>query len=1229
MKILKLVLLLCVMLVPISIIIVAQDNPDGFPTPELVVVPGSFQDELGCSGEWQPDCTNTALTLNSDTGLWEGTFEIPAGEYEYKVALDGSWDRNYGADGAAGGADIPLVLEEDMAVTFTYDHSTGIVSDSVSGDVPQQTEAEEVAVPDMVNIPGTIQPTLGCPGEWAPDCEATLLEYNADYNMWERTFDVPSGGYQYKVAINGTWDENYGALADPGGADISLAVPEDMPVTFLYDHETHWIMDTVRHQIVTAPGSYQDEVGCSGEWQPECMITWLQDIDGDGIYTYSTDHIPAGDYAAKVTIGRSWDENYGAEGEAGGADITFTVPADGETITFTYDSNLTTMVINVGGGGVSAGNLRERRAHWVLADTIAWDIETSADETYRLLYSADASLEVSVFGLNGNFEAFDLTVNEDGLPAEVTEKFPHLTGFAAFTLGEDALARVGEILTGQFVIAAYRGENVSNLAGLQIPGVLDDLYTYEGDLGITFADSVPTITVWSPTARNVSLNLYADADPDTEPTVIDMAHDAESGTWSVTGEADWYGQYYTFNVDVYAPTELAFVQNEVTDPYSVSLSLNSTRSQIIDLNDTAYMPEGWQGIVKPEFGAPEDITIYELHIRDFSMFDESVPEELRGTYLAFTLPDSNGMSHLQALSEAGLTHLHLLPSFDIATINENRARHFAPDYEELAAADPVGTEQQAAVNEVRGLDGFNWGYDPYHFMTPEGSYATTPDGASRILEYRQMVQGINNITGLRVVQDVVFNHTNASGQSARSVLDRVVPGYYHRLDAAGNVTRSTCCENTATEHNMMRRLMIDTVVMNAVHYKIDGFRFDLMGHHMLSDMIAVREALDNLTLAADGVDGNSIYIYGEGWNFGEVEDNARGINATQVNAAGTGIGTFNDRLRDAVRGGSPFGGRTEQGLGNGAYVQPNGIDPINEELERALHFADLVRVGLAGNLRDYTFIDRNGETATGVDVDYNGSPASYTLDPQENIVYVDKHDNETLFDNIAYRWASGATAYDITRMHIVSTSFVMYSQGVPFFQAGTDMLRSKSMDRNSYDSGDWFNRLDWTYQTNNFRVGLPPEVDNAAQYDLMRPVLENAELAPTQEEILLSVNVFREMLQIRYSSPLFRLQTAQQVQERVSFLNTGIDQIAGVIVMILDDTVGENLDANYQKIVVIFNARPEALDYTVVDFAGMAFEQHPIQQMSYDEVTQAAEFNSESGVFSVPAWTTAVFVLPE
>ncbi|MGB7340016.1 MAG: pullulanase-type alpha-1,6-glucosidase [Phototrophicaceae bacterium] len=1207
--------------------VIAQDNP------ELVVVPGSFQSELGCSDDWQPDCESTALTFNEDSGLWEGTFSIPAGSYEYKVALNGGWDQNYGLDGEAGGANIPLVLDADMDVSFAYDHSTGIITDSVNGDVVA-TPAEEAPaadIPSLVNVPGTIQPELGCEGEWAPDCEATLLNYIPEYDIWERTFEnLPAGGYEYKVALNGTWDENYGAFADPGGANIVLTVTEDTPITFIYDDKVNWIMDDVRYDIVTAPGSYQDEIGCANEWAPECMLSWLQDVDGDGIYTMQTNDIPAGDYEVKAAIDRTWDVSYGEGGAADGANIAFTVAEDGDTVSFTYDSNITTLVVTVGGSSVSGADLRARRAHWVSEDTIAWEIEADDSNDYRLLYSADSSMLVSVFGLEGDFESFDLAVNPDGLSDDVLAKFPHLAGYTAFTLSDDAIASAGDILTGQIAIAAYRGDNVAALSGLQIPGVLDALYTYEGDLGAHFDENgVPTFTVWAPTAQNVSFNLYADAAPNTDPINYEMTHDAATGTWSVTGETDWYLQYYTYVVDVYAPTELALVQNEVTDPYSVALSQNSVRTLVLDLEDPEFMPEGWQSLVKPDYGtAFEDITVYELHLRDFSIFDETVPEDLRGTYLAFTVLESNGMQHLANLAQAGLTHLHLLPTFDIATINENRSRHFAPDYEDFADIEPNSEVPQAEINQIRDLDGFNWGYDPLHFMAPEGSYATAADGAARVIEYRQMVQAINN-TGLRFVQDVVFNHTNASGQNLRSIFDRVVPGYYHRLDATGNVTTSTCCQNTATEHNMMRRLMIDTLVLNAIHYKIDAFRFDLMGHHMLADMVDVRSALDSLTLEEHGIDGASIYVYGEGWNFGEVENGVRGINATQFNVAGTGIGTFNDRLRDAVRGGSPFGGRDEQGVGNGLFVLPNGLNPLNENLDRALLLADLTRVGLAGNLQTFTFTDRTGETATGLDVDYNGSPAGYTLDPQENVIYVSKHDNETLYDNIVYRLPEGLDASDVTRLQNLSLSYVMYSQGVPFFHAGSDILRSKSLDRDSYNSSDWFNRLDWTYQSNNFGVGMPPEGVNSGQWNTIRPILANEALVPTADDIQLNLNVFQEMLQIRYSSPLFRLETAQAVQDRLAFHNTGAEQTPGVIVMSLSDTVGDDLDPNADLIVVVFNATPNDINYSVDGLIGAGLELHPVQQNSFDTIAQSASFDAASGTLNVPAWTTSVFVAPQ
>ena len=241
-----------------------------------------------------------------------------------------------------------------------------------------------------------------------------------------------------------------------------------------------------------------------------------------------------------------------------------------------------------------------------------------------------------------------------------------------------------------------------------------------------------------------------------------------------------------------------------------------------------------------------------------------------------------------------------------------------------------------------------------------------------------------------------------AGRIAKSVLDKVVPGYYYRLDTEGNVTTSTCCQNTATENRMMEKLMIDSVVTWAREYKVDGFRFDLMGHHMLSNMQAVRAALDALTLEKDGVDGKSIYIYGEGWDFGEVANNARGVNATQLNIGGTGIGVFNDRLRDGVRGGNPFDDPRLQGFSTGLVLDPNAVEVRTPEAqeEKLLDYTNWIKIGMAGNLSAYTIVKANGEIVDGAHISYGGMPAGYTLDPQENIVYVSAHDNETLFDAI-------------------------------------------------------------------------------------------------------------------------------------------------------------------------------------------------------------------------------------
>ncbi|MBK8988638.1 MAG: pullulanase-type alpha-1,6-glucosidase [Chloroflexi bacterium] len=1088
--------------------------------------------------------------------------------------------------------------------------------------------APAVAQPNLVVIPGTIQSVLGCPGDWQPECEATALIYNETDQLWSNTFTIPAGDYEYKAALNGSWDVNFGLAAQPGGPNVPLSLAQETAVTFLFSTQTGWVADSVNSVIANVPGSFQDELGCAADWQADCLRSWLQDPDGDGLFLFQTDAIPAGEYEARVAVGQNPDDSYGEGGALDGANIPFTVAADGDLVTFAWDSASNLINIRVGGGG-PVGNIREAKAHWVTTDTIAWDITADDSSTYRLYYSLDGKLSLSFSDISGG-DWLRLTPDPAGLPDGVKEKFPHLADYAAFKIDRADFFNARLALKGQMAVAmSDAAGGLLDATGLQIPGVLDDLFAYNGPLGVSYEEGAPVLRVWAPTAQRVRLALFPDDNPADAPEFFPMRIDSNTGVWSVVGAADWDRRYYLYEVQIFAPTTGAVETNLVTDPYSFNLSLNSTLSQIVNLDDADLLPDGWTAVAKPPLAAPEDITIYELHIRDFSIYDESVPEMLRGTYMAFTV-DSDGTRHLAALADAGLSHLHLLPSFDIATINEDAAARVEPDPTELAAFPPDSEQQQAIIGEVRDLDGFNWGYDPLHYTVPEGSYSTDPTGVTRIVEYRQMVQALNQM-GLRVVMDVVYNHTNASGQNDKSVLDRIVPGYYHRLSGSGRVETSTCCQNTATEHAMMRKLMVDSVITWAKEYKVDAFRFDLMGHHMLDDMLAVRAALDALTLANDGVDGRAIYLYGEGWNFGEVANNARGVNATQFNAAGTGIGVFNDRLRDAARGGSPFGGQQEQGFINGLYYDPNETDQgaASAQLDSLLNFADLIRVGLAGNLADYQFTGAAGVLTTGADVSYNGSPAGYTQDPQENIVYVSKHDNETLFDAIQYKAPLTADMDARVRMHNLGSSIVMLSQGVPFFQAGDDLLRSKSLDRNSYNSGDWFNAVDWTGNSTNWGKGLPAAADNQSMWPVMGPLLANPDLAASSEHTAVSAAHFREFLQIRASSPLFRLQTAAEVQARLRFHNTGPEQIPGVIVMSLSDLEGENLDSNYALVVTLFNANDDPLNFSAADWVNLPLELHPVLLNSADALVAESSFDAATGTVSVPGRTTAVFVLPD
>ena len=870
---------------------------------------------------------------------------------------------------------------------------------------------------------------------------------------------------------------------------------------------------------------------------------------------------------------------------------------------------------------VTFGNLGEAKAHWLSASTVVWPGTPASGSSYKLFYAANGGLSSAPQGVTGADASIDLAIS-GALPAELKARFPHLAANTALTMSAQDAAGLAAKASGQFAIAQFDSAgNLVQVTSLQAAGMLDALFASaaaSAKLGLSFDQAgVPTFRVWAPTAKSVALNVYANADAASANSVA-MTRDSASGVWSYTApNAQWTNSaYYTYSVNVLSRwASNAIVSNVVTDPYSLSLNANGKRSFVANLDSAALKPAGWDGHAIPKLDHPTDIALYELQVRDFSASDLTVPAGHRGKFMAFTDTESNGMRHLRLLQKAGLSHIHLLPSFDIASVNETGCS--TPTIPDVAGN---WADQQAAVAASADTDCFNWGYDPVHYTAPDGSFATDAnDGAVRVREFRSMVKSLHE-QGLRVVMDVVYNHTSGSQQGPLSVLDKIVPTYYYRLNASGGITNDSCCADTAAENTMMAKLMIDSVATWARDYQVDSFRFDIMGMAPLSVITRLKT---DVSQAA----GRDIYLYGEAWNFGVVGNDARFVQARQANMYGTGIGSFNDRLRDAVRGGGCCDSGPDlirqQGFINGAFVDPNAQS--TQTRDDLMRLGDLIKVGLSGTLRDYRFTDRFGNLRKNAEIDYFGQQAGFTASPQETINYVEAHDNQTLFDLNAYKLPQGTSRADRLRVQNLGAAINMLSQGIPFFHAGQEIMRSKSMDRDSYNAGDWFNKLDYSYQSNNFGVGLPMQGVNGSNWDLMSPILVNPLIKPDSASIVSARDYFIDLLQIRSDTSLFRLRTAADVNQRVKFHNTGPQQVAGVIAMTIDGTGYQH--AKYKSVAVFFNVDKQARDITIPELRNQLFAVHKVQRNSTsDTLAKTATYNRANGSFRIPPRTTVVFI---
>ncbi|BFM12924.1 hypothetical protein R50072_30770 [Simiduia litorea] len=868
--------------------------------------------------------------------------------------------------------------------------------------------------------------------------------------------------------------------------------------------------------------------------------------------------------------------------------------------------------------------MRNAAAHWIDSATLVWNTNGTGDA----LFAADmGGLDQDA---DGNIINSTLTavLTPTVLTAEQIARVPHLANWAAFAVSGLTDAQIKSATKGQIWVTGT--DAAGNLVGTEVQAarLLDALYTQgdndadEAELGAVYADGNITVSVWAPTAHKVRLKVFNDASPKRLLDTVDMTLDAATGIWSYSDtEARLDRRFYRFAASVYDRENDVVANVESTDPYSVGSAERAHYSQFVNLDDADTQPAGWNSVAVPALVKPEDAVIYEGHVRDFSILDMSTSAANRSKYLAFTESGSVPMQHLAELQASGLTHFHTLPTADIGTIDEVEAARVevtdtvaklcsvAPTapvcgvesdsatlLSVLQSYEPTSNDAKNLVEELRGYDGFNWGYDPVLFNVPEGSYASDADGIARIKELRAMNQALNAM-GLRTVMDVVYNHTSGAGLVyASSTFDKLVPGYYYRRDpVSGAIETVSCCNDTAPENAMFGKFVKDSVVHWAKHYGYNDFRFDLMTF--------LPKALVVDTLAAVREFNPDTYFYGEGWNMGgSSADDAIFERAEQFNMAGTGVGTFNDRMRDPMR--------------FLALIKGENVDRI--------------RIGLAGNLKAYQLYNAASEKVTA------DTLGAYTDDPQESVNYVSKHDNETLWDMIQKEGAVAVdmSAADRTRIQNLTLSMNMLSQGVPFFHMGSDLLRSKSMDRNTYDAGDWYNAVDFTQNNNNWAVGMPLDRGDSSE-TWIQSQFNNINTKPLPSDIQLASDVFNEFLRIAQGSPLFSLATASEVSARVGFHNTGSQQIKGVIAMSLDDGTGlEDLDATADAVMVVFNGNASATSIAVRTANG--FSLHPVQAASADAIVRDASVSEEVrdedgtnvtyGIFTVPAYTTAVFV---
>lgn len=589
----------------------------------------------------------------------------------------------------------------------------------------------------------------------------------------------------------------------------------------------------------------------------------------------------------------------------------------------------------------------------------------------------------------------------------------------------------------------------------------EEKYTYEGsDLGSTYSKESTKFRVYAPTADKVVLNLYKDG-LEGEPFCGIEMKKAEKGTYVAEVEGDNHGVYYTYMAEVDGKVK------EAVDPYAKAVGANGIRGMIVDLEATN--PAGFVEESRPKKPKNVDSVIYELHIRDFSI-DESSGMKNKGKYLAFTEEGTSNKDKLKTgvdhLKELGVTHVHLLPTFDYGSVDETKLE----------------------------VPQFNWGYDPVNYNVPEGSYSTDPfHGEVRIREFKEMVQALHK-QGICVVMDVVYNHVFDAEQFS---YQKLVPDYFFRMNKDKFSDASACGNETASNHLMVRRFMVDSLVYWAKEYHIDGFRFDLMAIHDITTMNEIRKALSEID--------EDIIIYGEGWTADEspLPEKERALKKYTYRMPG--IAAFSDDIRDAVKG-SVFE-ELEKGFVSG-----------EPDLEKLIQFSV---TGATGHSSLYKEKSKEKKKL----------PKPWAAEPGQCVNYTSCHDNYTLWDKLVVSNAE-KNKEELKAMNKLAATIVFTSQGIPFIHAGEEILRSKpdknatfGYTENSYNSTDEINSIKWDTKKENMdmfqyyqgliafrketqalRLRTKEEVENCIEFCDVKSGMISYSIKTDQEELFIIYN---------------------------------------------------------------------------------------------------------------------------